>query len=96
MPLDGDRFRDLPLPFGWGKNVKSAVLHAISLTHFAIVPARGWAASAHHPRARQPAYAFLGFIRNVPVPRPAQPREKGKVVAKGCPGGLHHCCSRAA
>jgi hypothetical protein len=96
MPLCGDRLSDLPLHFGWGKNVKSAVLRAMSLTHFAIVPAHGWAASAHNPRARQPVYAFLGFVRYVPAPRPAQPREKGKMVAKGYPGGLHHCCSRAA
>ena len=37
---------DLFLPCGWAKNVKSAVLHVISLAHFAIVAARGWAANA--------------------------------------------------
>jgi putative transposase len=43
----------VPLPSGWTKNVKSAVLHVISLAHFAIVEARGWAANAVNPRARQ-------------------------------------------
>jgi len=46
---------DLPLPSGWGKNVKSAVLHVISLANFAIVATRGWAANALNPRARQAA-----------------------------------------
>ena len=46
---------DIPLPSGWAENVKSAVLHVISLAHFAIVEARGWAANAVNPRARQAA-----------------------------------------
>jgi len=41
------------LPSGWPKSVKSAVLHVISLAQFAIVAARGWAANAINPRARQ-------------------------------------------
>jgi len=45
----------VPLPSGWAENVKSAVLHVISLAHFAIVEARGWAANAVNPRARQAA-----------------------------------------
>ena len=43
---------DLPLPFGWAKNVKSAVLHVISLAQYAIVATRGWAADALNPLAR--------------------------------------------
>jgi len=43
----------LPLPSGWGKSVKSAVLHVISLAHYAILSARGWAVDALNPRARQ-------------------------------------------
>jgi transposase len=43
----------LPLPSGWAKNVKSAVLHVISLAQYAIVATRGWAADALNPRARQ-------------------------------------------
>ena len=31
---------------GWARNVKSAVLHVISLAHYAIVAARGWAANS--------------------------------------------------
>ena len=46
---------DLPVPSGWAKNVKSAVLHVISLAQYAIVATRGWAADALNPRARQAA-----------------------------------------
>ena len=51
--MSGHGFNDMPLPAGWGKNVKSAVLHVISLAHFAIVATRGWAANALNPHARQ-------------------------------------------
>ena len=44
---------DLPLPSGWAKNAKSAVLHVVSLAHYAIISAHGWAANALNPRARQ-------------------------------------------
>jgi len=37
---------DIPLPFGRAKNVKSAVPYVISLAHYAIVAARGWAANS--------------------------------------------------
>ena len=43
---------DIPLPTGWPKNVKSAVLHVISLAHYAIVAARGWAANSINARVR--------------------------------------------
>ena len=46
---------DIPLPSGWARNVKSAVLHVISLAQYAIVSAHGWAANALNPRARQAA-----------------------------------------
>ena len=45
---------DIPLPSGWAKNVKSAVLHVISLAHYAIVAARGWAANSINARVRPP------------------------------------------
>ena len=44
---------DIPLPSSWAKNVKSAVLHVISLAQYAIVATRGWAADALNPQARQ-------------------------------------------
>jgi len=53
--LAGQSLPDLPLPSGWGKNVKSAVLQVISLAHYAIISAHGWAANALNPRARQAA-----------------------------------------
>ena len=34
---------DVPLPSGWPKTVKAAVLHVISLARYAIVAACGWA-----------------------------------------------------
>ena len=43
---------DIPLPSGWSKNVKSAVLHVISLAHYTIVAARGWAANSINARVR--------------------------------------------
>ena len=43
---------DIPLPSGWTKNVKSGVLHVISLAHYAITCARGWAANSISARVR--------------------------------------------
>jgi hypothetical protein len=43
---------DIPFPSGWAKNVKSAVLHVISLAHYAITCARGWAANSINARVR--------------------------------------------
>jgi hypothetical protein len=40
------------LPKGWQDCVKSAVLHAIALTHYAIVYARAWAADSINARVR--------------------------------------------
>ena len=45
----------LPVPPGWPSNVKSAVLHVVALAHYALLSARGWAADALNPRARQAA-----------------------------------------
>jgi len=36
----------IPLPKGWQGCVKTAVLHAIALAHYAIVYARAWAADS--------------------------------------------------
>jgi len=43
---------DVPLISGWPGSVKSAVLHVISLAHYAIVAARGWAANSINARVR--------------------------------------------
>ena len=42
----------IPLPKGWQDCVKSAVLHAIALAHYAIVYARAWAADSINARVR--------------------------------------------
>ena len=43
---------EIPLPSKWPKNVKSSVLHAIFLAHYAIVAARGWDANSINTRVR--------------------------------------------
>ncbi len=40
------------LPAGWPASVKSAVIHAIALAHYAIVYTRGWAADSVNARVR--------------------------------------------
>jgi hypothetical protein len=42
----------IPLPKNWQGCVKSAVLHAIALAHYAIVYARAWAADSINARVR--------------------------------------------
>ena len=42
----------IPLPKGWPGCVKSAVVHVISLVHYAIVYARAWAADSINARVR--------------------------------------------
>jgi len=42
----------IPLPKGWPGCVKSAVVHVISLAHYAIVYARAWAADSINARVR--------------------------------------------
>ena len=42
----------IPLPKGWPSHVKSGVLHIISLAHFSITHARGWAANSVRANVR--------------------------------------------
>ncbi len=42
----------ISFPKSWPHNVKSAVLHVISLAHYAIVRARGWAEGSGGSRER--------------------------------------------
>ena len=42
----------IPLPKGWQDCVKTAVLHAIALAHYAIVYARAWAGDSINARVR--------------------------------------------
>lgn len=42
----------LPLPVGWPDSVRSAMVYVISLAHYAIVAARGWAANSINARVR--------------------------------------------
>jgi len=45
-------FSDIPLPSGWPDSVRSAVIYIISLAHYAITCARGWAANSANARVR--------------------------------------------
>ena len=42
----------IPLPKGWTTSVKSGVIHAIALAHYAIVYSRSWAADSRNERVR--------------------------------------------
>jgi len=46
------RINALPLPHGWPRRVRSAVVHAISLAHTSLTSARGWAANSWNARVR--------------------------------------------
>ncbi len=46
------RSRTFPLPRGWPRQVRSAVVHAISLATASLTSARGWAADSWNPRVR--------------------------------------------
>jgi len=52
LSLRDESLPNIPLPSGWAKNVKSAVLHVVSLAHHAITCARGWAANSINARVR--------------------------------------------
>ncbi len=44
--------KSIPLPKGWSRHVRCAMLHAISLAQFAASYTRGWAANSINTRAR--------------------------------------------
>jgi transposase InsO family protein len=44
---------EIPLPKGWKKQIRSAVLHVISLAQYATAYTRGWAADSTNTRVRQ-------------------------------------------
>ncbi len=44
--------RVIPLPRGWSRNVKSAVLHVIALAQYAATYTRGWAVNGRIARLR--------------------------------------------
>ena len=66
--IGNDECPQIPPPRGWAGLVRSAVLHVISLAHFAIVCARGWAANSVNDRVRLAAEngrlkEEIGFLR---------------------------------
>jgi len=46
------RVNTIPLPNGWPRRVRSAVVHAISLAHFSLTATRGWAVNNWNARVR--------------------------------------------
>lgn len=46
------RASTLPLPHGWPRRARSAVVHAISLATASLTSARGWASESWNPRVR--------------------------------------------
>ena len=44
--------RDIPLPRNWSENLKTALLHVVSLAHLANIHARGAVANSLTPRVR--------------------------------------------
>ena len=46
------RLNTIPLPPGWPRRVRSAVVHAISLAQFSLTASRGWAANSWNARVR--------------------------------------------
>lgn len=42
----------LPLPHGWPRRVRSAVVHAVSLAHASLTVTHGWAANNWNARVR--------------------------------------------
>ena len=43
---------EIPLPKGWGAHVKSAILHVVALTQYALTYSRSWAADSSNQRVR--------------------------------------------
>ena len=54
------------LPKGWQDCVQSAVLHAISLAHYAIAYARAWAADSINARGCDSLRRTIGSTKRAP------------------------------
>ncbi len=48
---------DAPLPKGWPRRGRSAILHVISLAQYSLSSARGWASDGRNSQARRCAEA---------------------------------------
>jgi transposase InsO family protein len=46
------QYHNIPLPRGWPRRVRSAVIQVISLAHFSLITTRGWAANSWNARVR--------------------------------------------
>ena len=49
---ESQKVSQIPLPKGWKKQVRSAVLHVLSLAQYAAAYTRGWAADSVNTRVR--------------------------------------------
>jgi hypothetical protein len=50
--LDTTHDDSIPLPKGWPRRVRSAVIHSISLAHYSLTATRSWAANSLNARVR--------------------------------------------
>ena len=50
--LGNNHNSDIPLPKGWPRRVRSAVIHAISLAHYSLTATRSWAANSLNARVQ--------------------------------------------
>ena len=75
----------IPLPQGWSSQVKSAMLHVISLAQFTLAYTRGWAANS--PNARIRLAAEIDRLRSELALRVEQERIKDARMAQIPP---HH------
>jgi hypothetical protein len=50
--LGAAQYHTIPLPKGWPRRVRSAVIHVMSLTQFSLITTRSWAANSWNVRLR--------------------------------------------
>lgn len=48
--LGAAQHHTIPLPKGWPRLVRSAIIHVISLSHFSLITTRTWAANSWNTR----------------------------------------------
>ena len=80
----------IPLPKGWHRHVRSAVLHVLSLAQFAVAYTTGWAVNSINARIRLKAeaerlsqeVALLREEAQSALPDPGQGEDRTDVVAR--------------
>ena len=80
----------IPLPKGWPRSIRSAVIHAISLARFSLTHTRSWAARIRlkheNDRLRQEVVLLINDIRSSSgsvLPRSDSTRYPSWVIERG-------------